>query len=289
MGVSKRRKNKEKKFRDKFVPRPFAGLNGEANWVAVRELFPAATAPLTLTGEWAEKAEGRSITLTTVLPLAWPAMSHEDGSILIAAQRHFQSGDISRDIATSIIAALDTEPGKQIPVPNRPAPGPRLQDLLDTEQPLELTLHEDFSYWLADDVDSEDPEVKASLERANESIFPIELLDAPGAHWCQTSENVHIRVMLLDDEDAAMKALARLSAADSLKLTPESKFAGMFRAHGLLVPVWDLPVSTKPNDTEEPVREFLERYQSSLEAGADLSATERRARDGLIGRQLSIR
>ncbi|QSB05328.1 DUF5926 family protein [Natronoglycomyces albus] len=287
--MSKRRKIKEKKFRDVFVPRPFAGLAGEANWVAVRELFPAATAPLSLTGEWAQKANGRTVTLTTVLPLAWPAMSHEDGSILIAAQRHFQSGDISRDIASSIITALETEPGKQIPVPARPAPGPRLQDIIDVNEPLTLTLQKDFSYWLAEDVDANDPEVAASLERANESLFPIEQLAVEGAHWCQTTETVHVRHILTDDEDAALKALARLSAADSLKLTPESKFAGMFRAHGLLVPVWDLDVNTKPADVEGPVREFLERYQASLEAGADLSATERRARDGLIGRQLSIR
>src|SRR5687768_18177654 len=49
-----------------FVARPFEGLAGECDWVALREIVPAATAPLALSGERA----GREVTLATVLPMA---------------------------------------------------------------------------------------------------------------------------------------------------------------------------------------------------------------------------
>ena len=51
------------------VTRPFAGLVSECDWVAFREIVPAATSPLTL-----RDATDRRIILTTVLPLAWPAL-----------------------------------------------------------------------------------------------------------------------------------------------------------------------------------------------------------------------
>src|ERR1700730_16556925 len=45
---------------------PFAGLPGPSDINAMRELVPAATAPLKLIGEHAD----RTVTLTTVLPMA---------------------------------------------------------------------------------------------------------------------------------------------------------------------------------------------------------------------------
>jgi hypothetical protein len=57
---------------DALVARPFAGLASECDWVALREIVPAATAPLTLVGEPADRAGDRVVTLATVLPLAWP-------------------------------------------------------------------------------------------------------------------------------------------------------------------------------------------------------------------------
>ena len=41
-----------------------------------------------------------------------------------------------------------------------------------------------------------------------------------------------------------------LDAKDAI--APGSRFVGMFRAHGLLAPVWDLPVGTGPEPLEEP-------------------------------------
>jgi hypothetical protein len=54
------------------VTRPFEGLPGEPDWVALRELVPAATAPLKL-------ADGRVETLTSVLPGGTPALVRAEG------------------------------------------------------------------------------------------------------------------------------------------------------------------------------------------------------------------
>jgi hypothetical protein len=63
----------------------------------------------------------------------------------------------------------------------------------------------------------------------------------------------------------------------------------MFRAHGLLVPVWDLPAEAEAASWEEPVAAFAQRYAQAKEAGTTLDAEERRARQGLLGRQITLR
>jgi len=289
--VSKRGKSdraRPAKVRDVFVPRPFAGLVDEAQWIALRELVPAATAPLRLAPELAERTGDRPVTLATVLPMAWPAMTKPDGRIFIGLQRHVQSGDVSRDLAVALLCALDTTPGQPVAVPALPGPGPRLQDVL-ADGPLDVTLHEGFEFWLDPDA-ADDPNVKASLERANASIYPTaKLAAAPAAYWCRVPEKAHVRWVLPDDEDRAMDALARLAAGGGLLLGDGTKLAGMFRAHGLLVPVWDLPRAPEPDDWEAPLAEFAKRYTEALAVEQPLTAAERRSRQGLLGRQLTLR
>ncbi|MGC5032411.1 DUF5926 family protein [Micromonospora sp. DT229] len=294
--MSKRRKNqraatpsvKRERVRDVFVPRPFEGLADEPQWIALRELVPAASAPLRLTPEVAEEYGDRPVTLATVLPMAAPAMSRQDGRVFIGLQRHQQSGDVSRDLADSLLCALRTEPGAPVTVPPLPGPGPRLQDIL-VDGPLEITLHEGFEFWLVPEA-VDDPTVQASLERANAAIYPtVRLTTAPAAYWCRVPEKAHVRWVLPEDEEAALDALARLSAAGSLTLGESTKFAGMFRAHGRLVPVWDLPESAPAQEWEEPVAEFAKRYAAALAEAGPLDAAARRSRQGLLGRQLTLR
>ncbi|MGC4806534.1 DUF5926 family protein [Micromonospora sp. DT233] len=294
--MSKRRKSqraaeatpKREKVRDVFVPRPFEGLTDEPEWIALRELVPAASAPLRLVAELVEEHGDRPVTLATVLPGAAPAMTKDDGRVLIGLQRHQQSGDVSRDLAEALLCALRTEPGKPVTVPPLPGPGPRLQDIL-VDGPLEITMHEGFEFWL-DPGATDDPTVQASLERANAAIYPtVRLAAAPAAYWCQVPEKAHVRWVLPDDEDAALDALARLSAVGALTLADDTKFAGMFRAHGRLVPVWDLPEGTPAEDWEQPVTQFAKRYAEALHTGEPLDGAGRRARHGLLGRQLTLR
>ncbi|WP_428962867.1 DUF5926 family protein [Micromonospora fluostatini] len=294
--MSKRRKSqraaeatpKRAKVRDVFVPRPFEGLADEPEWIALRELVPAASAPLRLTGDLAAEHADRPIVLATVLPMAAPAMARSDGTVFVGLQRHQQSGDVSRDLAESLLCALRTEPGRTVEVPPLPGPGPRLQDLL-ADGPLDVSMHDGFEFWLEPEAAS-DPTVQASLERANAAVYPtVRLSAAPAAYWCQVPEKAHVRWVLPDDEDAALDALARLGAAGTLPLGDNTRFAGMFRAHGRLVPVWDLPEDVPAGEWEDPVTQFAKRYAEALADPTPLDAAGRRARQGLLGRQLTLR
>jgi len=294
--MSKRRKSpqtapKRQKVRDIFVARPFEGLADEPEWIALRELVPAASAPLRLKTEITQEYGDRPVTLSTVLPMAWPAMVRQDGQVFIGLQRHVQSGDVSRDLAVAILCALQTDPGDTVAVPALPGEGPRLQDILD-DGPLEITMHDGFEYWL-DAEQAEDVDVKASLERANASIYPTSrLAAAPAAYWCRVApDKAHVRWVLSAEEDPALDALARLSAAGDLLLGDATKFAGMFRAHGLLVPVWDVPGDPEGADWEAPLADFAKRYADTLSIGGTepLDAAARRAKQGLVGRQLTLR
>ncbi|MGC1212581.1 MAG: DUF5926 family protein [Micromonospora sp.] len=294
--MSKRRKSqraaeatpKREKVRDIFVPRPFEGLTDEPEWIALRELVPAATAPLRLTPELVEEYGDRPVTLATVLPMAAPAMTKPDGRVFIGLQRHQQSGDVSRDLAEALLCALRTQPGGQVSVPPLPGPGPRLQDVL-VDGPLEITMHDGFEFWL-DPGAADEPNVQASLERANVAVYPtVRLAAARAAYWCQVPDKAHVRWVLPDDEDTALDALSRLSVAGTLTLGENTRFAGMFRAHGRLVPVWDLPEEVAATEWEAPVAAFAERYAEALEEKEPLDAAGRRARHGLVGRQLTLR
>ena len=288
MSGARRVKPKRDKVRDIFVGRPFEGLVDEPEWIALRELVPAASAPLRLSAEYVEEYGDVGVVLSTVLPLAAPAITKADGRVMLGLQRHVQSGDVSRDLAVALLNALQTEPGGQVSVPPLPGPGPRLQDVL-ADGPLEITLHAGFGYWL-DDEAADDPNVQASLERANASIYPTARMSAARAcYWTRVPERAHVRWVLTEDEDPALDALARLSAAGELTLAEGTRFAGMFRAHGLLVPVWDVPRDPEAAEWEGPVADVAKRYTAALAVEEPLTAEQRRARQGLLGRQITLR
>lgn len=285
-GPPARPPRQRRKHRDIFVPRPFAGLADEPEWIALRELVPAATAPVTLQPSLAKQHGDRPVTVATLLPMAVPAISRSDGSILVGLQRSVGSGDANRDVAAALIAALETPAGEPVPVP-APAEGPRLAEVI-VDGELEVTVHDRFDFWTEDGQD--DPAIAASLERANESIFPtVRLAAARAAYWCRVPERAHVRWVLPEPEDAALTALARVGAAGGLKLRDDTKFAGMFRVLGVLVPVWDLPHESTAAEWEEPLAAFAKRYAEALAVTGDLDDATRRARHGLIGRQLTLR
>jgi hypothetical protein len=272
---------------DVAVARPFAGLAGEGDWIALRELVPSATAPLRLIDP---AYAGREVLLATVLPLALPAIVRADGRVLLGLQVHGRSGDVSRDLAAALEQALAAEPGTMVHTTGLPGPGPRLQDLLDPAAALEPTLHPDFGFWLEDGGSEHSAEVQASMERANAAVVPTVRLPGPeAAYWCRIGTKAHLRWVVPHEEDALLDALARLGAAGQLGLGPDTRYAGSFRAHGLLVPVWDLPTDAPAESWQQPAADFGARLAGALAASGPLSDAERRARDGLRGRQLTLR
>ncbi|MEU0509473.1 MULTISPECIES: DUF5926 family protein [unclassified Amycolatopsis] len=288
-GARKRgpKKDKAPKVREVFVGQPFEGLAAEPELIALREFVPSATAPLSLVD-----AGERQITLATVLPMAAAAFVRTDGEVFVGLQVQTRSSDVSRDLGRAIRWALTAEPGDVLPVPDTtspPADGERLQDLLVADAELDVTLHSNFDWWLPEDTDPSG-EVKVSLERANEAIMPTERLGT-GSYWVLAGEKAHLRWVRPEPEGRLMQALARLSAAGELSLGEGSRYAGSFRAHGLLVPVWDLDPEAHAREWAEPAEQLGARLEEALKSvdAEPLTAAERRARDGLVGRQLTLR
>ena len=265
------------------MSRPFQGLADETDWVALREIVPAATAPLRL-----RSGDDRTVVLSTVLPLAWPAMVRGDGTVFLGLQVQSSSGDVSRDLAAALEQALTASPGSSVVPAGLPGAGPRLQDLL-TDDPLEVTLHEGFDYWVTGVADPSG-EVAASMERANASVIPTAVLaSVRSAYWCRMRERTHLRWVLPEQEDPLLDAMARLAVSGGLGLGPDSRYVGSFRAHGLLVPVWDLPLDREPEALEEPAQQLRARLDEELASARPLTPEQRRARAGLLSRQLTLR
>jgi len=270
---------------EEFVARPFAGLAGECDWVALREIVPAATAELTLGGDHAD----RTATLATVLPMAWPGLVRQDGAIYLVLHAPGGSGDASRDVAYALERAVEAEPGTPVEPTALPGPGKRLQDLLDPAAPLDVRVHEGFDFWI-EGVEDRSPEVVASMERANEAVVPTARLAAvEAAYWCQIRERFHLRWVMPHDEEALLDALARLHVAGADTVGPGSRYVGAFRAHGLVVPVWDLEPGTTADAVQDPATVFSGRLAEALADSTPLDAETRRARAGLASRQLTLR
>ena len=73
------------------------------------------------------------------------------------------------------------------------------------------------------------------------------------------------------------------------RLVPGGRLVGMFRAHGLLTPVWDLPIGTGAAALEQPAAEFAAALAETMAEALPLTAVERSARSGLANRQVTIR
>ncbi len=274
---------------DVIVTRPFAGLAAECDLVALRELLPSATAPLPL----AEPLDV-PVTVASVLPGACAALVRPDGEIWLGMQVQTRSGDLSVDLARALSWARAAAPGSSLPVVG-PGTGElaRLQDVLDPDATLDVTVHRDFAWWLVPDGGEPSPEVAATLERANKVVMPTEPVGERGAYWVDTGTKAHLRWVRPEPEDALVVALARLHARGELTLGPDdstdSRYAGSFRAHGLLVPVWDLDRELHAKEWAAPVAEFAARLDAALGETGPLTDAERRARDALAGKQVTLR
>ena len=276
---------------DVIVIRPFEGLAAECDLVAMREFLPSATAPLPL-----RTPSEVSVTLATVLPGACAALVRPNGEILLGMQVQTRSGDLSGDLGRALAWARQAEPNSSLPVVG-PGLGDgvvRLQDELDLDAALELTLHADFAWWIYPNEDGSPPsaEVTATLERANSVIMPTEPVVAEGVHaayWVDTGSKAHLRWVRPEPEDALLAALARLQARGELGLSADARFAGAFRAHGLLVPVWDLDRELHVKEWSEPVAAFAVALETALADESPLTEAERRARDALAGKQVTLR
>ena len=264
-----------------FVARPFEGMPGECDVIALRELVPAATAPLTL------QDGGRTIRLATLLPGAAPAMVRDSGDVWLGLQVQHSYGNPARDLGAVLERALATDEPGIVGLPTDPGEGPSLQDLI-SDTSLDITVHDGFEYWI-DDVPDRDASMEAALEQANGGVMPTKrLASVEAAYWTDVGTKEHLRWVMPHPEDRLLDALARMHAAGQDSVAEGSRFVGMFRAHGLLAPVWDLPLGTGAEELEEPAARFAADLDEAL-AKTDLTPAERSARAGLANRQVTIR
>jgi hypothetical protein len=310
-----------------IVLRPFEGLACEPDVIAVREFVPSAVATLSLSAAGSELAGDKSPRLVSVLPGAAAAMVRADGAVFVGLQTQVRTGDLSGDLARALRWALTADPGEVLPVSgsslgqgeeqqrndhrqgeerqrndhrqgeerqrNDHRQGPvRLQDLLDADTPLDLTVYQDFSWWLPEGEQS--PEVQAAVQQANTVIKPTEQVLADGvrgAYWVDAGEKAHLRWVRPEPESKLVAALARLQAADKLNLGEGSRYVGSFRAHGLLVPVWDLDREMHVKEWSDPAARFAGELEAALASidSEPMTDRERRARDALAGRQVTLR
>jgi hypothetical protein len=271
------------------VSRPFEGLAAECELIALREFVPSATVRLALA------KDGREITLATVLPMAAAALVRGDDKAFVGLQVQTRSSDLSRDLARAVQWALTAAAGEALSVvgpEDGEHPG-RLQDLLDVDAEITPELHKDFAWWMPEDSEPTG-DVALSLERANAAILPTERVEAPGvraAYWVDAGDKAHLRWVRPESEEQLLNALARLHARGELDLGEGSRYAGSFRAHGLLVPVWDLDRELHAREWAGPAEALGKRLLDALSSFDDepLTDPERRAREGLRGRQITLR
>lgn len=288
MGKKSRKRQSEsprpKRAEVPFVERPFEGLPGETDWVAMREVVPSATATVRTTAEYGS----REVVVATMLPELWPALHREDGTVLVGLQTAAKSGDASRDVAAALLLALDAEPGAPVLNLGILEPGPRLQDVLDLTVPFEPVVHDDFAFWLAADQER-DAEVTAAIEQSSEGIVPtVKVEGVESAYWCRMGREF-LRWARPEPQEDVLDAFARLHARRESELEEGARFVGAFRTSGILVPVWELVPGTEADELAGPCAEFEKRLEAALAETGPLDADARRARAGIVSRQVTLR
>ncbi|XCB29220.1 DUF5926 family protein [Arcanobacterium hippocoleae] len=285
MGKKSRREkvNKPKRQRIQFVERPFAGIPFEIQLVAMREILAAGTLKVKTNA-----AHGNTeVTLVSMLPQMVGALRRSDGVLLVALQTVMHSGDLSLDVADRLLAALELENGETYTQTEQPEPGKRLQDVLDLEAAAEFELHDDFSFWIGAD-EAEKPDVQQAIAQTKEQIFPTaQVPGTDGAFWTRMQREF-LRLVRPEEQETVLNALARLQNRRELNFA-HARFVGAFRAAGLLIPVFELDSGTEAADLAAPLAEFIQKLETEISANSVLTAEERRAKAGIVSRQVTLR
>lgn len=259
-------------------PRPYQGLAMEADLVAMQEFIPSATAPLQL-------KDGSTVTLCTVLPGAVAALRREDGEALVALQVAAHSHNPGRDLAHTLSWVTAAAPGETLGSAAADGSQPEITELIDPDTQLDITVYNDFSWWIPEG-GAVDPQYAHTLKQANDSLMPSAA--AGLGWWIDAGDKAHIRWVRTDAEEPLLQALARVSAAGKLHLGEDTKFAGVFRTHGVVVPVFDLDPTAAPEEFVAPLAQLDETLKAAF-SDEPLTAAERRKLENIKSRQVTIR
>ena len=277
----------------------------ECDLVALRAFVAAATAQVT----WAKGFDAKNeADFATILPGAVPGLirtrdgaywgekggnpGDKDGKVtqgLVALQTDPEPTDLVGSLTSALTWAANGEPGADY---SASATDKTLDQIVDPKAPLDISVYGNFEWWFADDAQLT-PQIKAMLERANETIMPTTRMKPKSGigapWWVDAGEKAHVRWVRPEPEDALMDAMAKMNAADHLTLGEGSRFAGSFRTHGLLVPVFDLDPEKHSNEWQAGLDQFDEWLTEALADKSELTPDEKGARKGIIARQVTLR
>ncbi|MBF4554344.1 DUF5926 family protein [Corynebacterium suicordis] len=268
--------------------RPYEGFTAEADLIALQEFVPSAHFAADV------KGADRKVTIATVLPGAVSALvraEEEGGEAFVALQTQRRGDNPNRDLAYALNWAKTAKPGESLDVGIADGTEPALNELLDPALVPDITVAQDFNWWLTEEALA-NPQVAATLQQANDSVLPSERVDAKisgAAWWINPGEKAHIRWVRPESENEILNALARVHAAGDLHLGDESKFAGVFRTHGVLVPVWDLDENQDAAHWAAGLEALESKLDAALKNSEALTADEQKSKQTIISREVTIR
>lgn len=271
-------------------PRPYAGLAAEADLVAMQEFVPSATAKLKVTGI------DRDVYVATVLPGAGAALVRDKdfgGVAFVALQVQQRSHNPGRDLAYALNWVKGAKEGETLQSTVADGNQPALSEFIAADTTLDVEVHDDFNWWTPEGAPVPF-EVQQAIQRANDTVAPTRRVPAQvaGSAWHTNpgGGKAYLRWVRIDDnETALLNALARVAARGELALADDTKFAGVFRTHGLVVPVWDLPADSEAEDYAKEVERVDELVTAELDNDAQLTADERKQLENIKSRQVTIR
>lgn len=269
-----------------FVARPFEGLPREVELVAMREIIPCAT----LTARTNADHGFVDFDFVTALPDGRGAMVRGDGRILVALQTRSNSGDLSHDAGAALLNAISAKQNGNEGLVDFDVrdPSERLQDILDPDSFGEMVLEENFAFWLNPDEDWDEATRRALEENHNEIIPTVKVEGVEGMYWCEMNRNF-VRYLSDVEESPLFDALARVQAAGKANLGEGSRFIGAFRACGIAIPVFELAEGVRAEDIVKEAGVLEEAIAAALKVKEPLTPEERRARQGMVSRQVTIR
>ncbi|GAB2513697.1 hypothetical protein CATRI_12560 [Corynebacterium atrinae] len=268
-------------------PRPYGGLAAEADLVALQEFVPSAVAKLDVTGI------DRDVYVATVLPGGGAALVRDSGEAFVALQLPIRSANPGRDLAKALAWVKDATPGQTLDNGQADGTEPALSELIPADAELEITEHQDFNWWIPEGTQL-DAATAQGMQAANDAVVESYRINVeiPGAVWWVDpgSGKAHIRwVRPVDNEDALLSALARIAARGELNLGEGTKFAGVFRTHGIVVPVFDLDPVVTHLEYDEELQRVSKAVDAELDNDSQLSADERKQLQNIKSRQVTIR
>ncbi|MCS4535948.1 DUF5926 family protein [Corynebacterium sp. HS2168-gen11] len=269
-------------------PRPYGELASETDLIAVQEFVPSALAKIEVKGYEGE------VFLCTVLPGGVAALVREEsagGQAFVALQQRFPSRNPNRDLAFAFKWLLSAKPGETLENGAADGTEPALAELFDVTTKLAFTEFDNFNWWLPEGTQLS-AEYARAIEAANETVLPSERVEAEitgTAWWIDPGEKAHIRWVRPEHEDKVLQALARIAARGELKLGEDTKFAGVFRTHGIVVPVWDLFGGRQAQEYAADLQALDAQIIAELDNDAALTADERRQLESIKSRQVTLR